>query len=133
MPADPELVQELQRILGPEDVVADADAIERSTRTCLPFRTLASIVIYPRATEQVQAVIAAAGRANVPIWAVSTGKNWGYGERTAVYEAGITMILERMNRILHVDEDLGYAVIEPGVTVQAAQRPPQEDRLPPMG
>jgi 4-cresol dehydrogenase (hydroxylating) len=114
--ADPGLVEELLRILGPEGVVTDVDAVERSTRTCLPFRTLASVVVYPRTTEQVQAVVAAAARAEVPIWPVSTGKNFGYGERTAVYEAGITMILERMNRILHVDEELGYAVIEPGVT-----------------
>ena len=32
------------------------------------------------------------------------------------------MILERMNRILHVDEDLAYAVIEPGVTYDSLNR-----------
>jgi 4-cresol dehydrogenase (hydroxylating) len=116
VPADPALLKELLGILGAEGVVADADAIERSTRTCLPFRTLASILVYPRTTEQVQAVVRAAACADVPIWPVSTGKNWGYGEKTAVYEAGITMVLERMNRILQVDDELAYAVIEPGVT-----------------
>ena len=47
---------------------------------------------------------------------MSTGKNWGYGERAAAYDRGITVILARMNQIVHVDEQLGYAVIEPGVT-----------------
>ncbi len=115
-PVDPGLLESLLDILGADAVVADADAIERSTRTCLPFRRLASVVVYPATAEQVQRVVKAAGRFDVPIWAVSTGKNWGYGEKTAVYEAGITMILARMDRILHVDEELGYAVIEPGVT-----------------
>ena len=113
---DPGLLEELRGILGPNGLVADVDAIERCTRTCLPIRNLASVVVYPGNTEQVQAVVTAAARADVPIWPVSTGKNWGYGEKTAVYEAGITMVLERMTRILHVDEQLGYAVIEPGVT-----------------
>ena len=116
LPVDPSLLEELLQILGPEGLLSDADAIERCTRTCLPFRSIASIVVYPRNTEQVQAIVKAAGRADVPIWPVSTGKNWGYGEKTAVYEGGITMVLERMNRVLQVEEQLGYAVIEPGVT-----------------
>ena len=85
-PVDPALLDELLGILGPEGVVADADAVERCTRTCLPFRTLPSIVVYPGSTVQVQAVVKAAARADVPIWPVSTGKNWGYGEKSAVYD-----------------------------------------------
>jgi 4-cresol dehydrogenase (hydroxylating) len=113
---DAKLLEALVSILGHDGVVSDADAIERTTRTCLPFHALASVVTYPSTAQQVQSVVKAALTANVPIWPVSTGKNFGYGEKTAVYEAGITMVLERMNRIWHVDEQLGFAVIEPGVT-----------------
>ena len=113
---DAELLEALVSILGPDGVVSDAEAIERTTRTCLPFHALASVVVYPSTAQQVQAVVQAALKANVPIWPVSTGKNFGYGEKTAVYGAGITMVLERMNRIWQVDEQLGFAVIEPGVT-----------------
>lgn len=115
-PVEPNLYEELRGILGPDGMITDADAVERCTRTCLPFRMIPSIVVYPCNTEQVQAVVKAAARADIPIWPVSTGKNWGYGEKSAVYDAGITMVLERMVRILHVDEQLGYAVLEPGVT-----------------
>lgn len=110
------LLERLAAILGTDGVVADADEVEACTRTCLPVETLASAVVYPRTAEQVQAVVRAAAAAEVPVWPVSTGKNFGYGERTAVYEAGITMLLSRMDRIVHVDEELGYAVLEPGVT-----------------
>jgi 4-cresol dehydrogenase (hydroxylating) len=116
LPLNAALLDELLAILGPDAVVADASAIEGLTRTCLPFRTLPSVLVFPSSTEQVQAVVRAAARADVPIWPVSTGKNWGYGEKAATYEAGITMMLERMTRICHVDEQLGYAVLEPGVT-----------------
>ncbi len=114
--ADEHLLEALVAIVGPDGVVSDGDVIERTTRTCLPFQALASVVVYPSTAQQVQAVVRAALKANVPIWPVSTGKNFGYGEKTAVYEAGITMVLERMNRIWQVDEQLGFAVIEPGVT-----------------
>ena len=113
---DAGLLEALVAIVGPDSVVSDAEAIERTTRTCLPFHALASVVVYPSTAAQVQAVVKAALKADVPIWPVSTGKNFGYGEKTAVYDAGITMVLERMNRICQVDEQLGLAVIEPGVT-----------------
>lgn len=112
------LLEALQAILGADGVVSDAGAVERITRTCLPFSAPTSIVVYPRTVAQVQAVVQAAAASQVPIWPVSTGKNFGYAEKTALYDAGITMVLERMNQIWHVDEQLGYAVIEPGVTYQ---------------
>jgi 4-cresol dehydrogenase (hydroxylating) len=90
--------------------------LEAVSRTCIPYRETPAAVVYPGDTEQVVAVILAAHEFNVPVWPVSTGKNWGYGEKTACYPGGITMILSRMTRIWRVDEELGYAVIEPGVT-----------------
>ncbi len=116
LPLQAELLDELRGIVGLDGVVADGDAVEAITRTCLPDRRLASAVVYPRTAAQVQATLKVAARDDVPVWPVSTGKNWGYGENTACYEAGITMILDRMTSIGHVDEQLGYAVIEPGVT-----------------
>jgi len=115
-PLGAELLATLEQILGLEGLVSSADAVEQRTRSCLPFDTLASAVACPATVEQVQAVVRAAGAANVPIWPVSTGKNFGYGENSTPYDAGITMMLQRMNRIVHVDEQLGYAVLEPGVT-----------------
>jgi len=113
--ADP-LIQSLQQALGPDGVVADAAEVEQATRTCIPFREIPQILVFPTSVQQVQAVVAIAARFDLPIWPLSTGKNWGYGERSASYAGGITMMLERMNRIVHVDEELAFAVVEPGVT-----------------
>ncbi len=115
---DEGLIDRLRQIVGADGLKADADAVEQVTRTCVPFRTLPSAVVYPRTAAEVQAVVRAAAAADVPLWPVSTGKNWGYGERSAAYDQGITMILERMNQIVLVDEQLGLAIIEPGVSYQ---------------
>ena len=110
------LLEALKRLLGDDGVQLTEDAVEALTRTCIPYRALASAVALPRTVDEVQALVRLAAVHDVPLWPVSTGRNWGYGERTAVYDGGITVMLSRMNRILHVDETLGYAVIEPGVT-----------------
>lgn len=110
------LIERLITDLGPEGVVASADEVETISRTCIPYRQLPGVVVYPTSSDQVQKVVLAAREHDVPIWPLSTGRNFGYGEKTACYPGGITMILDRMTRIWHVDEELGYAVIEPGVT-----------------
>ncbi len=110
------LIAELEGCLEPGNVVVDKAAVEKATRTCIPYRELPLAVVYPTSVEQVQRVVRIAGKHDVPIWPVSTGKNWGYGGKTATYPGGITMILEKMTKICHVDEELGYAVVEPGVT-----------------
>ena len=115
-PLHGDLISALHAILGTDGVKADADSVELVTRTCVPFRTLPSAVVYPRNVAEIQAVIAAAREHDVPVWPVSTGKNWGYGERSATYDHGITMILDRMTQIVQVDEQLGLAIIEPGVS-----------------
>ena len=111
-----ELLERLQASLGVNNVVVNAGHIEVISRTCIPYREVPGAVVYPTGAEQVQAVVRLAAEFDVPIWPVSTGKNWGYGETTACYPGGITMVLSRMTRICHVDEELGYAVVEPGVT-----------------
>lgn len=113
----PEIViEELLSELGDSGVVWESDGLELIVRTCIPYQKIPNVVVFPTSVEQVQSIVRIAVKYRMPIWPVSTGKNWGYGEKTACYSGGITMILERMNQILQVNEELGYAVIEPGVT-----------------
>lgn len=111
-----DLLKTLRGALGGNKVIADSADLERSSRTCIPYRQIPDILVYPESAEEVVLVVRIAKEFDVPVWPVSTGKNWGYGEKTACYPGGITLILERMTRIVRVDEELGYAVIEPGVT-----------------
>lgn len=113
--SSPLLVQ-LCAIVGKDGVVSEAPAVEAMTRSCLPSRTIPSVVVFPRTADQVQSILKVAAQADIPVWPVSTGKNWGYGENNAPYDAGITMMLSQMDRIVAVDEQLGFAVVEPGVT-----------------
>lgn len=104
------------------------EAVDRSDDTCLRYgeTTLPAGdrrpagVLFPASTVDVQAIVRAANRHTVPLWPISTGNNIGLGSRAPVMAKQVVVDLgRRMNRILDVDEELGYAVVEPGVSFQA--------------
>ena len=76
----------------------------------------ASAVVQPDGVEQVQAVLRIANEYRVPIWTTSTGRNNGLGGASPRVRGAIGMNLRRMNRILEINDDLAFAVVEPGVT-----------------
>ena len=78
---------------------------------------LASAVVTPGSTEEVQEVVRIANRHGIPLSPISTGKNNGYGGPSPRLTGAIVVDMgTRMNRILEVDEKYGYALLEPGVT-----------------
>jgi len=77
---------------------------------------LASAAIAPANTEEVQKVVRIANKYGIPFWTISTGKNYGYGGPAGIVRGSLTLDLKRMNKILEVNEDHAYVVVEPGVS-----------------
>jgi 4-cresol dehydrogenase (hydroxylating) len=75
----------------------------------------ASAVVQPSSVEEVQAVVRLANEYGVPLWTTSQGRNNGYGGSSPRVQGAVVMNLRRMNRVLEINEELGYAVVEPGV------------------
>lgn len=57
-----------------------------------------------------------ANRYGIPLWTFSRGKNLGYGGPAPRVSGSVALDLHRMNRILEVNDEFHYAVVEPGVT-----------------
>jgi 4-cresol dehydrogenase (hydroxylating) len=74
-----------------------------------------SVAVHPTTTEQVQAVLALANETGIPVWTHSQGRNNGYGGSSPRVGGSISISLRRMNKILEINEELAYAVVEPGV------------------
>lgn len=72
--------------------------------------------VFPSSVEDVQAVLRIANQYRVPLWTTSTGRNNGYGGAAARVPGSIAVSLRRMNRVLEVNEELAYAIVEPGVS-----------------
>jgi len=75
----------------------------------------ASAAVAPDSAEQVQAILKVANQYRVPLWPISCGKNHGYGGAAPRMPGTVVLDLNRMNRILEVDAESGYALVEPGV------------------
>jgi 4-cresol dehydrogenase (hydroxylating) len=104
--------------LGAERVVTDEDGL-REWRD--PFQHAswdeytASTVVMPETVEEVQEVVRIAGRHAVPLWTLGQGRNNGYGGPAPRVRGSVIVSLRNMNRVLEINEELGYAEIEPGV------------------
>lgn len=73
-------------------------------------------VLQPATVEEVQAVVRIANEFEVPLWTNSQGRNNGYGGSAPRLPGSFVVNLRRMNRILEVNDELGYVVVEPGVS-----------------
>jgi 4-cresol dehydrogenase (hydroxylating) len=74
-----------------------------------------SAVVLPTTVEQVQDVVRIANRHRVPLWTHGQGRNNGYGGPAPRVGGSVVVSLRNMNRVLEINEELAYAVVEPGV------------------
>src|SRR3546814_15528939 len=82
----------------------------------------------PATQAEVVAAVKTAAQHCVPLYPISRGKSWGYGDACPVTAGNVILDLSRMNRIREVDPALAYAVIQPGVPQGQLPQP-----LPPQG
>ena len=124
------LLRALRDAVGVEHVRNDPITLERYARSTAARSTRPAALVYPGSHAEVVALVKLAARFGMPVYPVSTGKNWGYGDACAVGDGQLVIELSRMNRIIEVDAELGYAVIEPGVTQQQLSDYLREQRVP---
>ena len=113
-----EVANALRAVLGTEYVCVSEEDLDRYSQCTIPWQSRCAAVVFPGSAEEVASVVRIAARTKIAVWPSSKGRNWGYGTTLAIDDGAIVMILERMNRILEVNEELAYAVIEPGVTYE---------------
>ena len=89
----------------PSRTVYGADALKRGRRP--------EAVVLPANTKEVAAIVRLCAKHRVPI--VPRGAGTGYTGGAVPIEGGIVISLERMNRILEIDEANLVAVVEPHV------------------
>jgi FAD/FMN-containing dehydrogenase len=88
-----------------------------------------SAAVAPDSVEQVQAVVRIANRYRIPLWPIATGRNLGYGGSAPKLSGSVVVDLKRMNRVIEVNDEIHYAVVEPGVSYFDLYRHIQERGL----
>lgn len=103
-------------IVGPDNICRETDALDLASTATYPTEGKVVGLVAPANTEQVSACLEVAQKYKVPVYPISTGKNWGYGSRVPPLGEAIILDLGRMNRILDYDHEMGTVTVEPGVT-----------------
>ncbi len=122
------ILDELRRIAGGENVLTDRSSMEtygRDETDDLLF--LPEVVVRPGTTEEVAGVLRLASLERIPV--TPRGGGTGLSGGALPVDGGIILSLERLNRIIEIDEANLQAVAEPGVITEVFQRAVEEKGL----
>ena len=109
----PELLEVLAVIVGEGHLRVDAEALLAYGTDALKRGHPAEAVVLPADTSQVARVVRACAEYRIPF--VPRGAGTGYTGGAVPVQGGVVISLERMNRILEIDEANLLAVVEPNV------------------
>jgi glycolate oxidase len=106
-------IDSLQAIVGSEHI--RTDDVSRTTygTDALKRGRSADVVVFPNTAPQVAAVTRLCNADRVPL--VPRGAGSGYTGGSVPVQGGVVLSLERMNRILEIDEVNLVAIVEPNV------------------
>ncbi|EMD85080.1 hypothetical protein COCC4DRAFT_153816 [Bipolaris maydis ATCC 48331] len=79
-------------------------------------RKIPSAAVRPKSIEELKGLLKVSNEFGIPVWTFSRGKNLGYGGPAPRVTGSVALDLHRMNKIIEVNAEYAYAVVEPGVT-----------------
>ncbi|MFP4054935.1 MAG: FAD-binding oxidoreductase, partial [Phycisphaerae bacterium] len=116
-PLTPELIDELIAIVGERYVIhSDPDRLEPYSHDEVPdpeYAHMPEAVVRPESADQVSAIMHLANRHRIPV--TPRGAGSGLSGGAVPLHGGIVLLVDRMNRILEIDERNMMVVVEPGV------------------
>lgn len=78
---------------------------------------ITSATVAPRSVPEVQAIVRLCNEFEIPLWPFSVGRNVGYGGAAPRVPGTVGLDMgKNMNKVLKVDVEGAYALVEPGVT-----------------
>jgi hypothetical protein len=114
------LITACEEIVGAENVKVDPETLKKYShdQSFVPASP-PDLVLFPHSTREVQEIVRLANRTGTPLVPLSSGLNFHGAAIPA--RGGIVVNLSQMNKILSIDTDNWFAVIEPGVTYEQLQ------------
>jgi len=109
----PTVIAELEKLLGADAVLSKPTDLLMYEYDGSVEQARPDVVVFPRNTDQVVAVVKVAQRTQTPL--VGRGAGTGLSGGALARKGGILMVFARMNKILEIDLANQRAVVQPGV------------------
>lgn len=124
------VIAELKSIVGSQNVLDDPEQMlsySHDEATGAKWRHLPEVVVKPQNTQQISAILKLANQERIPV--TPRGAGSGLAAGAVPFLGGILLTLEKMNRIIELDRDNMFMVVEPGVTTAEVQQCAREAGL----
>ncbi|MEJ2520438.1 MAG: FAD-linked oxidase C-terminal domain-containing protein [Desulfuromonadales bacterium] len=114
------IIKALEEIVGAANI-----ATSKADRICYSYDAtqqsfLPDVIVHPATTEEISRIMQLANRERVPVFPRGAGSGFTGGSLPT--RGGIVLCLERMDRILEIDEENLVATVEPGVVTEQFQK-----------
>ncbi len=122
-----EVIQNLKSIVGADHVSTARDTIVANSQDALKQVFCADAVVFPRAAEEIAAIMKLANEHR--FYVTARGGGVGYTGGAVPVRGGIVLATARMNRILEINKPDLVAVVEPAVTNYQLQKAVEAEGL----
>ncbi|MFA0963074.1 FAD-binding oxidoreductase [Roseivirga sp. BDSF3-8] len=111
-----DVADRFKELIGEEYVVLEEREVADYQKNVTAIDKSIAGVVKPGDRAEVQTIVKTAAEYGVPLYPLSKGLNWGLGSRLPVADGCFILDMGRLNRIVEIDAEQQYAVLEPGVT-----------------
>lgn len=124
----PDIISRLREIVGAEQVLTDAFALEPYAHDeTEDLRFMPEVVVLPGTATEISAILKLCTDARIPVTPRAGGTGLSGGALPVF--GGVVLSVERLNRILEIDHANLMAVVEPGVITQVFQEAVEAEGL----
>src|SRR5512143_766344 len=114
------VIKELKAIVGSANLLTSPEELTVYSYDATQRESLPWAVTRPKTADEVSQILVLANRERFPV--VPRGAGSGMSGGSVPVDGGLVLSMERMNRILEIDEQDFIAVVEPGVVTGDLQR-----------
>jgi len=117
---NPKIVDALEKIVEKAHVSTDKSDLICYSYDASQQMFLADVIVFPKNAGEIAQILRMANKENVPVFPRGAGSGLTGGSLPT--KGGIVLSIERMDRILEIDEENLVATVEPGVITEIFQK-----------
>ena len=121
------VVDNLQNVLGKESVITDREALLCYSYDATRLERLPDIIVKPVTPDEVVSILNIANHEKIPV--IPRGAGTGFAGGSVPVQGGVVLSLQNMDRIIEINKEDMYVVVEPGVVTRAIQKAAEAEGL----
>ena len=121
------VIKDLQEGIGKDSVITDRESLLCYSYDATRREAVPDLLLRPGNAEEVSTILRIANREKIAV--VPRGAGSGFAGGSVPVQGGMVLSLQRMDKILEVNRDDFYIVVEPGVVTREVQKAAEAEGL----